>query len=400
MFAARSNNENAIYDHQTTAAARPLNQGIKALQPKTPGTKQQPKTPFAKRGNDENAATGRAGKTGKDGGKQATSAFITPAAPRTRAPLTAKPTNARARTPLAPPTANNPNSARHTSPRLRRSKVKIHTADADPLISDRSHGHEEPEIEYMPPRGEPLPDHPDDCWPADRTYPQFSEENVTKGWLTEIRPQRVRDEGEEFEERVRELERQEQEVQHLPKKRTAQQQPSTFASRKAASALSSSNTATAPSTSTATPSFAAPTAAAKARRIPTASTTTTTTTTTLKHPSTRPPRSHTAARVASNTTLGYSRGRQVSRGTLPQMAGANTGAKTIKEQPHAQETTGGTEMIDWQGLGFAAPTVAGEADASGLGGEEADELTGATKGGDDEQAEVEVEDWLESFRLR
>ena len=75
MFAARSHNhnENAIYNHQTAAAAKPLNQGIKALAPKTPG-----KT----KANDENAAlakTGRVGKAaqGKEGGEK--SAFVTPA---------------------------------------------------------------------------------------------------------------------------------------------------------------------------------------------------------------------------------------------------------------------------------------------------------------------------------
>ena len=69
MFATRANNENAIYEQQTAAAAKPLNQGVKGLAPKTPGNK-APKTPFRVPLNDENA-TQIGGKTvGK--GKQAT----------------------------------------------------------------------------------------------------------------------------------------------------------------------------------------------------------------------------------------------------------------------------------------------------------------------------------------
>lgn len=85
MFATRNNNENAIYEQQTAAAAKPLNQGVKGLQPKTPGNKQAPKTPFTRRQNDENAAfvpgkTGGKGKEGKgEGGKDDRSAFVTPA---------------------------------------------------------------------------------------------------------------------------------------------------------------------------------------------------------------------------------------------------------------------------------------------------------------------------------
>jgi hypothetical protein len=88
MFASRVNNENAIYEQQTTAAAKPLNQGVKGLAPKTPGNK-GPKTPFKVPLNDENA-TQVGGKTGGKGkqaalfgegksGKVESSAFITPA---------------------------------------------------------------------------------------------------------------------------------------------------------------------------------------------------------------------------------------------------------------------------------------------------------------------------------
>lgn len=88
MFASRANNENAIYEQQTAAAAKPLNQGLKGLQPKTPGNK-APKTPFKVPLNDENATQGIAKTGGKGkhgalfgegkGGKVEGNAFVTPA---------------------------------------------------------------------------------------------------------------------------------------------------------------------------------------------------------------------------------------------------------------------------------------------------------------------------------
>lgn len=84
MFATRNHNENAIYEQQTAAAAKPLNQGLKGLAPKTPGAK-APKTPFKISRNDENAAfgPGKTGGKGKQGdektGKAERNAFVTPA---------------------------------------------------------------------------------------------------------------------------------------------------------------------------------------------------------------------------------------------------------------------------------------------------------------------------------
>lgn len=62
MFAARDQ-ENLVHARQTTAAAKPLNQGVKHLQPKTPGNK-APKTPFKIPLNDENDPLRVGGKTG------------------------------------------------------------------------------------------------------------------------------------------------------------------------------------------------------------------------------------------------------------------------------------------------------------------------------------------------
>lgn len=93
MLAARDQ-ENLVHVHQTAAASKPLNQGTKTLQPKTPGNK-VPQTPFkiplndkigitvfgggkngglkARAGGNENLVTG--GKKGVVGDK---TAFVTP----------------------------------------------------------------------------------------------------------------------------------------------------------------------------------------------------------------------------------------------------------------------------------------------------------------------------------
>jgi hypothetical protein len=52
MLAARDQ-ENLVHARQTAAASKPLNQGTRQLQPKTPGNK-IPKTPFRIPVNDEN----------------------------------------------------------------------------------------------------------------------------------------------------------------------------------------------------------------------------------------------------------------------------------------------------------------------------------------------------------
>ena len=56
MLAARDQ-ENLAHGYQAAAAAKPLNQGTRQLQPKTPGNK-APKTPFKVPLNDENGIFG------------------------------------------------------------------------------------------------------------------------------------------------------------------------------------------------------------------------------------------------------------------------------------------------------------------------------------------------------
>ena len=332
MFATRANQENAVYAQQTAAAAK--NDNLKGLAPKTPGAK-APKTPFKKSLNDENNAfgPGKTGGKGKDGlfgdakgGKAQSDAFVTPAGmpppisqiilmytdntsgPRARAPLGNKTTNVKQtafRTPGAAPEPGT--SLRPTSPRLRRGRVKVLQSESEEINNDPA----EREIEYMAPREVPLPDLPDDVWPNDRKYTQLEGKNFTRGWYEEYAGKKGGDEGElsDFDEKIKKLEERERKKKReavvkakpVPTKMNplAEKVPSTVVARKASSALGSRTGGP--------PSFAAPTAAVKAK-APGALTS--------RKPMTGPsavanPR-HTAARVASNTTLGYSKGRSVS----------------------------------------------------------------------------------------
>lgn len=81
--------ENLAHTHQTVAASKPLNQGVKQLQPKTPGAR-APKTPFKVPLNDENDPLAFGKKTVKGTGKgtvkqsqntkiSVKDAFVTPA---------------------------------------------------------------------------------------------------------------------------------------------------------------------------------------------------------------------------------------------------------------------------------------------------------------------------------
>ena len=191
---------------------------------------------------------------------------------------------------------------------MRRSKVKVLQSEPE-----TQHADAEREIEFMPPREVPLPDYPEDL-PHDRTYPQFKGDNFTRGWYSEFASKRDDNQDSEisdFDEKVRKLEKRQAErkaKQHAPvaskpvptnRNPLADKAPSTLAARKASSALGMR--------STSARSFAAPTAATKSRapsvpasRKPTISSTMTGNT------------RHAAARAASNTTLGYSRGRAVS----------------------------------------------------------------------------------------
>ena len=182
----------------------------------------------------------------------------------------------------------------------------------------------------MAPRGTPLPDHPDDCWPIDRTYPQFEGENLTRGWLSEFAPVKDEDEDDlsDFDEKIRKLEElnAKKKAQAAKKANAVKQTPLVKTARdpltaKPAQGLSSKKAAAALSSST-KPGFAkaraaAPSALASKKGAPTAAA--------LGNSR------HTAAKVASNSTLGYSKGRAVSATTRKPLSAITGKAKSSDE---------------------------------------------------------------------
>ncbi|KAK3297455.1 uncharacterized protein B0H64DRAFT_124441 [Chaetomium fimeti] len=196
MLAAHHDQEN-VYTHQAGASKQ-------QLQAKTPGAR-FPKTPLKVPLNDENSNHGFGGKSvlrgkgnnentltvgkGANGlGKSGKSAMVTPAAPRTgRAPLGNKTTNAKARatyqTPGAKVTARDfeksavkPTTTlrpKQRAPEVESSKLEVHT-DHGPL--------EEEEIEYAPPKPKETPYESDVFPDGVLTFEGLKPENLFKGY--------------------------------------------------------------------------------------------------------------------------------------------------------------------------------------------------------------------------
>ena len=166
ILAARDQ-ENLFHNHQTAAAGKTQNQSIRALHPKTPGNL---KTPFRPAKNDENLPFTFNGQkaVGKDGPKKMDkNAFVTPLAPRNRAPLGAKTTNAKAQpflTPAAGPLTIKPaRTAQKHSTTRRSAKSNIAIAASEPVDADilsKKPEEDEPDFGYAPPTPVELPDPP------------------------------------------------------------------------------------------------------------------------------------------------------------------------------------------------------------------------------------------------
>ncbi|RAL15637.1 uncharacterized protein BO97DRAFT_468513 [Aspergillus homomorphus CBS 101889] len=185
MLALRDQ-ENLVHNHQTVAASKPLNQGVRHLQPKTPGAR-APKTPFKVPLNNENDPLAFGKRTVKGAGKQkelAKDAFITPLAdPRSRAPLGMKTTNAKARglqTPAPPGGTAKPEKTTKRGSTQRVKKFSPFVEQAQPEIQSMPVQDDVPDIEYMPPKPKDLPDHPDEIT-YDTTFPQFQPKNLARG---------------------------------------------------------------------------------------------------------------------------------------------------------------------------------------------------------------------------
>lgn len=189
MLAARDQ-ENLVHGHQAAAAAKPLNQGIKQLPPRTPGNKTA-KPPLKLPLNDENGpiAFGGGKKTlgkgnenaifgDKQGGAAEGKTFVTPmgrcqarklfllhsgstdipsTGPRNRAPLGVKTTNAKAKafqTPAPASIGGGLGKPNQKSVSIQKPKPKVscpETTKLEDILADKE-ALDEREIEYMPPK--------------------------------------------------------------------------------------------------------------------------------------------------------------------------------------------------------------------------------------------------------
>jgi len=164
ILAARDK-ENLIHAHNTTASAKPLNQSVGTLHPKTPSNL---KTPFRPAKNDENLPLNFTGQrtVGKDGpSKLNKGAFATPLAPRSRAPLGAKTTNAKAfQTPALLANIPGRTAQKHSTGARRSNRSKIVVAQSEPVdadvLSKQPVEGQEPDFGYAPPPAIELPDVP------------------------------------------------------------------------------------------------------------------------------------------------------------------------------------------------------------------------------------------------
>ncbi|KAJ9294266.1 hypothetical protein DTO271G3_7128 [Paecilomyces variotii] len=361
MLALRDQ-ENLVHAHQTTAAAKPLNQGTRGLQPKTPGLRNQ-KTPFKIPLNDENNA-GLFGKKGKGNEnrnentiKPGKDAFVTPLGPRNRAPLGMKTTNAKAKglqTPAPPAeSAKKTNKRGSTGQKAKKAAPVVQPARTE-LLGNLTED-DIPDIEYMPPKPQELPDFPDDIT-YDTTFPQFQGKNIALGWERvygneEVGPDGLTKRERKFQEDsiaydkmvdemiqkqvdampllgidefpdepcLEEIEKQREEErrakEEASKKRhtrsVSTRSISTVKSREAAAALSR------PSSSL---------SKGKAATAPKSRPTSALSTRSRKTPAPTNPSSmrHTAATVSSRTTVGYSKGRSVSSSLNGKTAKAET----------------------------------------------------------------------------
>ncbi|KAF1914907.1 hypothetical protein BDU57DRAFT_453586 [Ampelomyces quisqualis] len=317
---AAHDQENAIRNISIGPGGKPLNAGVKGLGAKTPGNK-APKTPFKVPLNDENVIK-QAGKSVlKNTGKGNENAFLTPAGPRTRAPLGMKTTNANSKAFQTPAPLGSSAKTQKISPRLRRPKVKVHQPEAAAESED-----DVPEVEYMPPKEVPLLDDMDDYLPKDWNFPKIDGQNMARGiWEAYHNP--IEDDGRpkklrEFEEQLEREKKQrdvdfdkvfsaqmakdEAEVRRymgiedpkddVPKPKRTTSNISTMRARSAAQALSPA----APKRT-----FAAPTAAVRSR-LPSGFVSSKKTTRPLVEPT---PARRAAAVAASNSTIGYAQGR-------------------------------------------------------------------------------------------
>ncbi|RSL94197.1 hypothetical protein CEP52_012791 [Fusarium oligoseptatum] len=352
MLAAHRDQENLVHSQQI-----PTKQ-----QHKTPGAR-FPKTPSRFAQHDENAPTAFTGKTGLGGAKTflgndktltkghgAQQAMVTPMGTRSRAPLGNKTTNAKAKNGQAAGVKDLVKEIEKTQLKPTAQKPKLR-----PAIEQ-----EEEEPEYAPPKPKDLP-YESDVFPKDLlTLEGLKKENVLKGYYQHfynpVDDQGVSRQDREFEAALKKVatkaeERNKQEIDTLTwnlddlsdtedhakpavvksvatgasdqkRKGIRSKQPSSLASRRAASALSIHSDT---SSNTKVPTVARTT---KARK-PLTSLIQGRKTTRAIAPTKASHADSATAQAASRTTIGYNRGRSASSMIQAQARGAGT---TVRPQ--------------------------------------------------------------------
>lgn len=216
-------------------------------------------------------------------------------------------------------------------------------------------GPEEREIEYMAPREVPRPDVPDEIWAQNRDYSDLHGQNFTRGWSSAYAYDREGDHS-DFEEKRARMSK----VTHERSVKEARDR--TLNSNSAASALSSG---TSRGRGLGVHGIHA---AAKARQLAV-----------VKKPSPgeRNPR-FTAAKAASNSTIGYSKGRAISatgKRPLSELHSPPIGERAL---PVSKDDAGIAPSI-LESLGLGTLSIAGEAHTgiahhASSSGDEADAL--------------------------
>lgn len=247
--------------------------------------------------------------------------------------------------------------AKATSPRLRRSKIKVHETLAsahDVLQQDP----EQRDIEYMPPREVPLNDDPDDILSHELNLEALKGKNLTRGWWSAYTGKEENDEDSElsdFEEKCKKAEVARKRVEGLNIKPTTKvpakgtyangplkPPPSTVTARRAASALSSKR-----ATSSSVPNAANPKTTSRARSALAS-------TSAAKKPTPVLGNSRfTAAKAVSDSTIGYTKGRAVSASKRPPLSETTKLDEVVPAVPEKRT------ILD-QILGFETLDVADE----------------------------------------
>lgn len=206
----------------------------------------------------------------------------------------------------------------------------------------------------MPPRGVPLNDDPDDILTEPMNLDALKGNNLTRGWWSEYAPKKDEDDSElsDFGEKVKKVEAQQAKrlkstdkpaVKPATSRTTAKPAPTTMRAQNAASALGSRPTARPTVPGSSAPSV-------KARQLGTSASSSVAK---KPVPGLGNPR-FTAAKVASNSTIGYSKGRAVSASNRRPLSDLHFKSQSSQHNAaHSSDKTSLAELLNLGSLDIA-----------------------------------------------